>query len=143
MNESSQDLFGDLPIETLLKIFDTLPVDISFVDKDDVVTYFNLPPRGRVFVRTKLDIGRKVQKCHPPKSVHVVQKILDDFRSKKRNSADFWIDSNGKFLYIRYFPVYDEKGEYFGTLEVTQDVTEIRQLKGEKRLLDEESHGEN
>ncbi len=139
MNESSQELFGDLPVETLLKIFDALPVDISFVDKDDVVTYFNLPRRGRVFVRTKLDIGRKVQKCHPPKSVHIVQKILDDFKAKRRDSADFWIESNGMFLYIRYFPVYDENGEYFGTLEVTQDVTEIRKLKGEKRLLDEET----
>ncbi len=140
MNESSQELFGGLPVETLLKLFDALPVDISFVDKDDVVTYFNLPKRGRAFVRTKLDIGRKVQKCHPPKSVHVVQKILDDFKAKKRDSADFWIEGNGKFLYIRYFPVYDENGEYFGTLEVTQDVTEIRQLKGEKRLLDEENN---
>ncbi len=138
MSESTLELFEDLDIETLLTIMDTLPVDVSFVDKDDVVTYFNLPREGRIFPRTKLDIGRKVQRCHPPKSVHIVQKILDDFKAKKRKSADFWITHNGKFLYIRYFPVYDENGEYLGTLEVTQDVTHIRELQGEKRLLDEE-----
>ena len=138
MSENSLELFEDLDIETLLLVMDHLPVDISFVDKDDVVTYFNLPREGRVFPRTKLDIGRKVQRCHPPKSVHIVQKILDDFKAKRRKSADFWINQGGKFLYIRYFPVYDENGEYFGTLEVTQDVTHIRELEGEKRLLDEE-----
>ena len=138
MSENSLELFEDLDLETLLLVMDHLPVDISFVDKDDVVTYFNLPREGRIFPRTKLDIGRKVQRCHPPKSVHIVQKILDDFRAKKRKSADFWINYGGKFLYIRYFPVYDENGEYFGTLEVTQDVTHIRELEGEKRLLDEE-----
>ncbi len=138
MSENTIELFEDLDVETLLRIMDALPVDISFVDKDDVVTYFNLPRDGRVFPRTKLDIGRKVQRCHPPKSVHIVQKILDDFKAKKRKSADFWINYKDKFLYIRYFPVYDENGEYFGTLEVTQDVTHIRELEGEKRLLDEE-----
>ncbi len=139
MSDNTLELFEDLDVETLLRIMDALPVDVSFVDKDDIVTYFNLPREGRVFPRTKLDIGRKVQRCHPPKSVHIVQQILDDFRAKRRKSADFWINHDGKFLYIRYFPVYDEDGEYFGTLEVTQDVTHIRELKGEKRLLDEDS----
>ncbi len=138
MSENTLELFEDLDLEILLRIMDALPVDVSFVDKDDIVTYFNLPREGRIFPRTKLDIGRKVQRCHPPKSVHMVQKILDDFRAKRRKSADFWIELNGKFIYIRYFPVYGEDGEYLGTLEVTQDVTHIRELKGEKRLLDEE-----
>lgn len=139
MSENTQELFEDLDIETLLYVMDSLPVDVSFVDKDDTVTYFNLPADGRIFPRTKLDVGRKVQRCHPPKSVHVVQRILDDFRAKKRKSADFRIDLGGKFVHIRYFPVYDGNGDYYGTVEVTQDVTEIKRLEGEKRLLDEES----
>ncbi len=138
MSESTLDLFEDLDNKTLLTILDNVPFDISFVDKDDTVVYFNLPRKGRTFARTKLDIGRKVQRCHPPKSLHLVQKILDDFKAKKRHSADFWINLQGKFLYIRYFPVYDKKGDYFGTIEVMQDVTEIKKLEGEKRLLDEE-----
>lgn len=138
MDESTVDLFEDLDKNTLLKIFDNLPCDISFVNKDDIVTYFNLPRQGRTFARTKLDIGRKVQNCHPPKSLHMVQQILDNFKSKRKESADFWINFNEKFLYIRYFPMYDENGEYFGALEVMQDVTDVRKLQGEKRLLDEE-----
>jgi len=109
-------------------------VDISFVDKDDSVRYFN-DPGERIFVRTKAVLGRKVQDCHPRKSLHVVQKILDDFRSGKRNVAEFWINLKGRFVHIRYFPVRGKDGKYLGTLEVTQDVTDIRKLKGEKRLL--------
>lgn len=139
MNETTLELFEDLDINVLLRILDNLPCDVSFVDKDDNVAYFNLPREGRTFARTKLDIGRKVQKCHPPKSLHLVQKILDDFKSKKRKSADFWINFQDKFLYIIYFPIYDENGEYFGTLEVMQDVSQIKKLEGQKRLLDEES----
>ncbi len=139
MSDNTHELFEDLEIETLLYVMDSLPVDVSFVDRDDVVTYFNLPKDGRIFPRTKLDLGRKVQRCHPPKSVHIVQRILDDFRAKKRKNADFWIDLGGKLVYIRYFPIYDKDGEYYGTVEVTQDVTGIRKLEGEKRLLDEES----
>ncbi|MGE4547845.1 MAG: PAS domain-containing protein [Desulfurella sp.] len=139
MNETTLELFEDLDINVLLRILDNLPCDVSFVDKDDNVVYFNLPRDGRTFARTKLDIGRKVQKCHPPKSLHLVQKILDDFKAKKRKSADFWINFQDKFLYIRYFPVYDENGEYFGTLEVMQDVSQIKKLEGQKRLLDEEN----
>lgn len=139
MVESTLELFENLDNKILLRILDNLPCDVSFVDKDDNVVYFNLPQEGRTFARTKLDIGRKVQKCHPPKSLHLVQKILDDFRAKKRSSADFWINFQDKFLYIRYFPIYDENGEYFGTLEVMQNVSEIKKLEGEKRLLDEEN----
>ncbi|MGC8790713.1 MAG: PAS domain-containing protein [Desulfurella sp.] len=142
MNESTLELFEDLDIKVLLRVLDNLPCDVSFVDKDDNVVYFNLPREGRTFARTKLDIGRKVQKCHPPKSLHLVQKILDDFRAKKRKSADFWINFEGRFLYIRYFPVYDENGDYYGTLEVMQDVKEIQKLQGEKRLLDDENSAE-
>ncbi len=82
-------------------------------------------------------IGRQVQKCHPPDSVHLVQKILDDFRAGRRDEAEFWIQMKGKFLHIRYFALRDGKGEYQGMLEVTQDITRIRALEGERRLLDE------
>lgn len=141
MNESidTQDLFEDLDTETLLYVLDNIPMDITFVNKDDVVTYFNLPMgKQHVFPRTELDLGRKVQNCHPPKSIHIVQRILDDFRSKKRKSADFWMNFHGKLLYIRYFPVYDKNGDYFGVIEAVQDITEIKKIEGERRLLDEE-----
>ena len=82
-------------------------------------------------------IGRKVQHCHPPQSLEVVENILTSFKERKRDSVDFWIDYRGKFVYIRYFAVRDEKGEYLGTLEVTQDISDIRKLEGEKRLLDQ------
>ena len=136
---SSTELFEDLSPETLLRIFDALPVDVSFVDADDTVTYFNLPPRGRIFPRTKMDIGRKVQRCHPPKSVHVVQKILDDFRAGRRESADFWLNYHDMFVSVRYFPVRSAAGEYLGTLEVTQEIGDLKKLEGEKRILDDEA----
>jgi len=137
MSDSSLDLFSGLDVELLLKLFDTLPVDVSFVNADDEVVFFNLPAGGRIFPRTRLDVGRKVQRCHPPQSVDKVQRILDDFRAKKRTSADFWLELGGKFIYIRYFPVFDSAGAYMGTLEVSQDCTAIRALAGEKKLLDE------
>jgi DUF438 domain-containing protein len=91
----------------------------------------------RIFIRTEAVIGRRVQNCHPPHSVHVVNRMLDEFRSGTRDSAEFWIQMGGKFIYIRYYPVRDGEGNYRGTLEVTQDITHIRKLEGERRLLDE------
>ncbi len=114
---------------------DTLPVEISFVDKDDTVRYFNKEGR-RIFPRSRAIIGRKVQNCHPQKSIHVVNKILEDFRNKKRDSAEFWIDLKGRKIYIRYFAVRDAEGSYLGCLEVTQDITDIQKIEGEKRLLE-------
>lgn len=116
-------------------IVDTLPVEISFVDKDDTVRYFNKEGK-RIFPRSRAIIGRKVQNCHPQKSLHVVNRILDDFRNKKRDSAEFWIDLKGRKIYIRYFAVRDAGGNYLGCLEVTQDITDIQKIKGEKRLLE-------
>ncbi len=127
----------ELSIETIEAIMDSLPVDVSFVDAEDRVKFFNTPKKGRIFPRTKLDLNRQVQKCHPPKSLYLVQKILDDFRAGKRENAPFWIQLNGRMIYINYFPVRDENGNYLGTLEVTQDITDIQKLQGEKRLLDE------
>ena len=119
-------------IEALL---DALPVDITFVDKEDRVRFFNKEGK-RIFARSRKIIGIKVQKCHPQKSVHVVNEILEDFRNKKRDSANFWIDVKGQKIYIRYFAVRDKEGEYLGCLEVTQDITEIQKITGQKRLLD-------
>jgi len=126
---------GMLSKEELEAILNTLPVDITFVDRDDEVRYFN-QSKERIFPRTKAVIGRKVQQCHPQKSVHVVNRILDDFKSGRRDVAEFWIQMGGRFIHIRYFPVRSREGEYLGVLEVTQDITEIKELEGEKRLLD-------
>jgi uncharacterized protein len=125
---------GMLTPEQLKGLLGTLPLDLTFVDADDCVRYFSEGPE-RVFVRSKAIIGRKVQHCHPPSSVHVVEKILSDFRTGSRNVAEFWINYHGRFIHIRYFAVRSEQGHYLGTLEVTQDITALRTLAGERRLL--------
>lgn len=125
---------GSLPKADIEAIFNALPVDITFVDAEDTVRYFS-KSRERIFPRTKAVIGRKVQQCHPQKSLHVVNRILDDFRSGRRDVAEFWIEKEGRTIHIRYFPVRDEGGEYLGCLEVTQDITDINKIEGEKRLL--------
>ena len=125
----------ELPYDTIEAILDALHVDISFVDAEDTVKYFNTPKRGRVFPRSKLDLQRKVQNCHPPQSLDKVNAILDGFRAGTMEEAPFWINMNGKFLKIDYFPVRDGNGKFLGTLEILQDATELRALEGEKRLL--------
>ncbi|MCD6541196.1 DUF438 domain-containing protein [Candidatus Bipolaricaulota bacterium] len=127
---------GKFTVEELNAILNALPVDITFVDKNDTVRYFN-ESKGRIFVRTKAVLGRKVQNCHPQKSVHLVERILDDFKNKRRDVAEFWINFAGRHVYIRYFPMWNPDGEYLGVIEVTQDITDIKKLEGEKRLLDE------
>ena len=94
-----------------------------------------------MFARSRTVLGRKVQNCHPPKSLHIVQRIVDEFREGTREVAEFWIQQGGRFLHIRYFPVRAEDGRFLGTLEMTQDVTAIRALNGERRLLDDEAAG--
>ncbi len=128
-------LTGLLGPEEIGLIFNHLPVDITFVGKDDKVKYFSAS-KDRIFPRTPAIIGRAVQNCHPPDSVHVVNKILDDFRAGRRDTADFWLSMGGKFVYIRYLALRSESGEYMGTLEVTQDISTIKDLHGEKRILD-------
>ncbi len=124
--------FSVYELETLLN---SLPIDITFVDNNDEVRYFS-QTKERIFVRTKAVLGRKVQNCHPGKSVHVVNQILEDFKSGKRDKAEFWINLNERLIYIRYFPVRDKEGNYLGCLEVTQDITDIKKIEGEKKLLD-------
>lgn len=127
---------GTLTLKQLEAILNTLPLDITFVDSDDVVRYFNSPKDGRIFVRTKAVLGRRVQDCHPRSSLHVVNKLLDEMKSGKRDVAEFWINFRGRLVYIRYFAVRDAQGRYLGCMEVTQDITDIKSLEGEKRLLD-------
>ncbi|MFW6117164.1 MAG: PAS domain-containing protein [Thermoproteota archaeon] len=129
---------GSLSVEELKELFDTLPVDITFVDKDHTVKYFNKLGR-RIFPRPKEVVGTKVQNCHPQKSVHVVNQILESFKSGERDKAEFWINLEGKMVHIRYFAVRNKEGEYLGVLEVSQDITHIQELTGEKRLLDWEA----
>ena len=126
---------GNLSQEEIEAIFNNLPVDITFVDKNDMVRYFS-QTKGRIFVRTKAVIGRKVQKCHPPKSVHIVNQILEAFKNGRRDVAEFWMKLEGRLIYIRYFPVRDRNGDYLGCLEVTQDITNIKKIEDERRLLD-------
>ncbi len=125
---------GYLSVEELNAIFKHLPVDVTFIDKDDRVRFFS--GGDRIFTRTPSVIGRPVQLCHPPKSVHIVNRILRAFKEGRRDSAEFWIQMGGKFIYIKYIPVRDEKGTYLGTLEITQEISRIKSLEGEKRLLD-------
>ncbi|MGD1993079.1 MAG: DUF438 domain-containing protein [Anaerolineae bacterium] len=128
---------GALTHQEINLILNHLPVEISFVGTDDTVRFFTQEGE-RIFPRTGAIIGRQVQKCHPPASVDRVQQIIDDFRAGRRDQAEFWIQMRGRFIHIRYFAVRDGEGAYQGTLEVVQDVTHIRQLEGERRLLDED-----
>jgi DUF438 domain-containing protein len=125
---------GHVSVEQLTAVLSTLPLDLTFVDAEDRVAFFSEGP-DRIFARSKAIIGRKVQHCHPPRSADTVNKILEDFRSGRQNVAEFWIDFHGKFVHIRYFAVRDKQGDYLGTVELTQDIAPLRELQGEKRLL--------
>ncbi len=125
---------GSFSVEELISMFCAFPFDITYVDKNDDVRFFSNSP-DRVFDRNRAILGRKVQYCHPPSSVHIVNQILDDFKSGKQKRARFWIQMGQKLIYIVYYAIRDAEGNYSGTLEVTQDVTEIKELKGEQRLL--------
>ena len=115
-------------------LLNTLPVDITFVDKDGVVKFFS-QGKERIFPRTKAVIGRLVQNCHPPASVHVVEDIVKDLRSGKKDSEEFYIRKGNQYIHIRYFAVRNKNGEYIGTLEFTQDIATIQEIQGEKRLV--------
>ncbi len=125
---------GQMTLEQINLVLTHLPVDLTFVDENDRVAYYSEGPE-RIFPRSPAIIGREVRNCHPPNSVHVVNKILDSFKSGAQDKAEFWIQLKGRFIYIRYFAVRDARGYYRGTLEVSQNLTESRQLEGERRLL--------
>ncbi len=131
-----KSLIHNLDINQIDAIFESLPVEITFVDANDTVAYFNRLDKDKIFVRTRSVVGRKIQKCHPEKSLHMVQKIVDGFKNDTMKDAEFWIDYMGDKVHIRYFPVRDEEGTYLGIIEVTQRIGEIQKLTGEKKLLD-------
>ena len=124
---------GNLSLQDLTALLNALPVDLTFVDADDTVRYFS-EGKERVFLRARSIIGRKVQNCHPPQSLGAVEKILKGFRDGSKNSEEFWINMKGRVIHIRYFALRGEGGEYLGSLEVTQDITDIQKIQGEKRL---------
>jgi len=126
---------GTLSKEEVEAILDTLPLDVTFVDANDAVKYFNKAEK-RIFVRTKAIIGRKVQLCHPQKSIHIVNRILEAFRKGEKDVAEFWIQKDNRLIHIRYFAVRNKNGKYLGTMEVIQDLTDIKKIEGEKKLLD-------
>lgn len=125
---------GVLTVEQLLGILNTVPVDMTFVDAEDRVRYFTQGAE-RIFPRSRAILGRKVQLCHPPSSVHTVERILNDFREGRQDRAAFWIQLRGRFIHIEYFAIRSPEGRFLGTLEVSQDLTEKRKLEGDRRLL--------
>jgi len=127
---------GVLTVKEINGILNNIPVDITFIDKDNIVKYFTLG-KERIFARTKAVIGRHVSNCHPPASVHIVEQMVEDFKSGRKDHEDFWIKMGQLYVYIRYFAVRDEKGEYLGTMEVTQNIAPIKAIEGEKRLVTE------
>ncbi|MDD2552779.1 MAG: DUF438 domain-containing protein [Dysgonamonadaceae bacterium] len=126
---------GSFDIKQLEALFLHIPIDITFVDADDKVSFFSHSP-NRVFERNRSIIGRDVRMCHPPGSVHIVEQIIDDFKSGKENKAVFWMSNfMGRFIYIEYSAVRDKENNYLGVVEVTQDITQMRKLEGDQRLL--------
>lgn len=125
---------GRIRLEDLRCLLDTLPFDITFVDKDGRVAYYS-NSKERIFLRTPAVIGREVKNCHPPKSIDAVEKVIDDLKNKRVKSHDFWLNFKGRLIYIRYFAVRNEFDEFLGILEVTQDITDIKKIDGEKRLV--------
>ena len=126
---------GYMTVEQVNLLFRTMPLDITYVDENDKVIFYN---RGeeRVFPRSAGIIGREVKFCHPPKSVDTVLKILEEFRKGTKNESSFWINFKERLIYIRYFAVRDENKIYRGVIEMSQDITDIKKIEGEKRLLD-------
>lgn len=125
---------GSFSVEELTILLNTLPIDVTFVDKDDKVKFFTQGTH-RIFDRNRAILGRDVRMCHPPHSMHIVDQILNDFKSGKESAAPFWIQMGPKFIYITYLPLRDKTGKYMGTIEFSQDLTELRALEGEQRLL--------
>jgi len=135
LNKVIQTETGHLEIEILISILNILPIDFTFVNEKDEVAYFN-DSKERIFPRSSSIIGRNVRNCHPPESVHVVENILKAFRAGERDKAEFWIKMKGMMIYIYYLPIKDGKGNYKGTLEISQEISGLRALEGEQRLLD-------
>ena len=127
---------GTLTVEELTNVLNALPMDITFVGKDDTVRYFS-QGKERIFPRTPSVLGRNVSNCHPPASVHIVEKLVEDFKNGVKDSEDFWIRMKDMYVLIRYYAVRNPGGEYLGVLEVTQNIGPIQAITGEKRLVNQ------
>ena len=125
---------GKLTLEQINLLFRHLPVDLSYVDENELVKFYSDTPH-RIFPRSANVIGREVKNCHPAKSVHVVEEIVEKFRSGEQSQAEFWINKPGLFIYVIYTAVRDENGKFRGVLEMMQDCTHIRELEGSRTLL--------
>ena len=125
---------GSFSVDELEALLNSVPFDITFVDKENKVKFFS-HGKQRIFERNNAILGRQVQYCHPPSSVHIVDKIIDDFKSGREDSAKFWINFKGMFVHIAYYAVRNKSGEYLGTAEITQDIAELKNTEGERRLL--------
>jgi hypothetical protein len=134
--ENRTKLIKSLSYEQLDAIMETIPFEITFVDAEDTVAYFNRLDKEKIFPRTRSVIGRKVGKCHPEKSVKMVGEIVDGFKNRTLDKAEFWINFRDEKVLIRYFPVYGDSDEYMGVVEVTQEIGWLQKLEGEKRLMD-------
>ncbi len=134
-SEAKKRLIRNLSYEQIDAIMETLPFEVTFVDAEDTVAYFNKLDKTKLFPRTRSVIGRKVEKCHPQKSVGMVNQIVSGFKERTMDHAEFWIDFRDDKILIRYYPVYNEAGEYMGVLEVTQAIGAIQKIEGEKRLI--------
>lgn len=125
---------GVVRLDELMHVLNTLPLDLTFVDSEDTVKYFS-EGRGRLFHRPRSIVGRKVQNCHPPQSLDVVEQILTSFKDGSKDSYEFWINHKGRLVHIQYLAVRGSGREYLGTLEVTQDISDLKKLEGERRLI--------
>jgi DUF438 domain-containing protein len=134
-SEAKKRLIRNLSYEQIDAIMETLPFEVTFVDAEDTVAYFNKLDKTKLFPRTRSVIGRKVEKCHPEKSVGMVNQIVSGFKERTMDHAEFWIDFRGDKILIRYYPVYNEAKKYMGVLEVTQAIGAIQKIEGEKRLI--------
>ncbi len=132
------DLLASLSTEIIGNMLDALPIEITFVDANNMVRYFNKLDKEKIFARTLSAVGRLVQQCHPTKSINLVNKIIQEMKEGKREQATFWIHFNGMYLFIAYYAVRNEKGEYQGVVEMVLDMIPFREIKGEKKLLDEQ-----
>jgi len=128
-------MIENLNKEQLEGILETIPLDISFVDENSRVKFWN-KHETRTFKRPYSALGKAVQDCHPEHSLDKVNQVLSHLKSGKRDSVEFWIDLGARKIHIRYFAVRDKAGNYLGTLEATQDITEIKEIEGQKRLLE-------
>lgn len=126
---------GPIALETLIRILNALPVDLTFADDEDRITYFSEGPEC-IFSRPRSVIGTKVQDCHSPQSQEAVEHVLQSLKDGARDTYEFWLQKEDKFIHGHYLAVRDDKGLYLGTLEVVQDVTRARSLKGEKKSFE-------